>query len=86
MMPQVVMEQLGLEIIRRYKYMYSFYSRKVPCIIIIKDLVVQLVKRLRKHVMMDVVVENVPPTSRKWGASLEGNIQLDLYYATVPIF
>ena len=40
---------------------------------------------------MDVVVANVPPKygmllSRYWGAKLQGTIQMDGSYATIPIF
>ena len=41
-MPKEIMENLGLDITRPYKYLYSFDSRKVNCIGHIKDLVVSL--------------------------------------------
>ena len=41
--------------------------------------------------VMDVVVENVPPKynmllSRSWGAKLQETMQMDGAYATIPIF
>ena len=38
LMPKVVMESLGLEITKLYKYFYSFDSRRVKCLGLIKDL------------------------------------------------
>jgi hypothetical protein len=40
---------------------------------------------------MDVVVANIPPKygmllSRSWGAKLKVTLQLDMSYATVPVF
>jgi hypothetical protein len=42
LMPKVIMEELGLDITRPYKYSFSFDSRKVKCLGLIKDLVVSL--------------------------------------------
>jgi hypothetical protein len=42
LMPNIIMEKLGLEITRPYQYLYSFDSRKVKCLGMIKDLVVNL--------------------------------------------
>jgi hypothetical protein len=36
-MPKDVMEKLGLEVTRPYKYLHSFDSSKVKCIGLIKD-------------------------------------------------
>jgi hypothetical protein len=41
--------------------------------------------------VMDVVVADIPPKygmllSRSWGAKLKGTLQLDMSYATVPVF
>jgi hypothetical protein len=40
---------------------------------------------------MDVVIADIPPKygmllSRSWGAKLGGSLQLDMSYATIPIF
>ena len=40
LMPKVIMDNLGLYIIRPYKDLFSFDSRKVKCIGLIKDMVV----------------------------------------------
>ena len=42
LMPKIVMEELGLETKKDYHDLYSFDSRKVQCLGLIKDLVVTL--------------------------------------------
>jgi len=42
LMPKVIMEKLGLEITRPYRDLYSFDSRKVKFLGMIKDLVLNL--------------------------------------------
>ena len=42
LMPKTIMECLGLGITRPYKDLYSFDSREVKCLGLIKDLVVSL--------------------------------------------
>ena len=42
LMPKVIMENVVLEIIRPYQDLYSFDSRKVKCLGMIKDLVVNI--------------------------------------------
>lgn len=59
LMPRFIMEKLRLDITRPYKELYSFDSRKMKCMGMIKDLVVNLGQILTKSIMMDVVVENV---------------------------
>jgi len=84
-MPKSVMEKLGLEITRPYHDLYSFDSRKVRCLGLIKDLVVTLSQLPVKSIMMDVLVVDVPPDygmliSRSWAKKLGGTIQLDMSY------
>jgi hypothetical protein len=91
LMPKEIMDKLGLQITRPYQDLYSFDSRKVKCLGMIKDLVVNLAQIPVKSVLMDVVVADVPAKygmllSRSWGAKLGGSIQLDMMYATIPIF
>ena len=91
LMPRVVMERLGLEITKPYKDMYSFYSSRVKCLGLIKDICVNLAQILAKVLVMDIVVAEIPPKygiilSRYWGAKIQGNLQLDMSYATIPIF
>jgi hypothetical protein len=59
LMPKAVMEKLGLDITREYKYMFSFDSRKVQCLGVIKGLVVNLTKMLNKSLVMEIIVEDV---------------------------
>jgi hypothetical protein len=89
--PKAIMDKLGLEITRPYGDLYSFDSRKVKCIGMIKDLVVGLAQIPVKRILMDVVVADIPPKygmllSRSWGAKLGGSLQLDMTYATIPVF
>ena len=50
-MPKVVMESLGLEITKPYKDLYSFDSRRVKCL--------GLIKIPAKSLVMDIVVADV---------------------------
>jgi ribonuclease HI len=89
--PKTIMDRLGLEITRPYRYLYSFDSRRVKCMGMIKDLVVTLAQVPVKSVMMDVVIVDIPPKyglllSRSWGAKLGGSLQLDMTYATISMF
>jgi hypothetical protein len=91
LMPKVVMEKLGLEITRPYHDLYSFDARKVKCDGLIKDMVVTLAQLPVKSIMMDVVVVDVPANygmflSRTWERKLGGTMQMDMTYATVPVF
>lgn len=91
LMPLVVMENLGLQITRPYKDLYSFDSMRVKFLGMIKDLVVNLAQIPVKSVAMDIVVANIPPRfgmlpSRSWGSKVGESIKLDLTYATIPTF
>jgi hypothetical protein len=91
LMPKVVMDELGLDITRPYKDLFSFDSRKVKCLGLIKDLVVSLSQIPSKNLIMDVVVVDIPPKfgmllSRSWAAKLKGTLQMDMSYATIPVF
>jgi hypothetical protein len=90
-MPKSIMDRLGLKITGPFGDLYSFDSRRVKCMGMIKDLVVTLTQVLVKNVLMDVVIIDIPPKygfllSRSWGAKLEGSLQLDMTYATIPVF
>lgn len=90
-MPKSVMEELGLEITKQYQDLYSFDSRSVQCIGLIKDLVVTLTKLPMKSMVMDIVVANIPTKygmllSRSWAGKLRCTLQMDMTYTTVPIF
>jgi ribonuclease HI len=91
LMPKVIMDELGLDITRPYKYLFSFDSRKVKCLGLIKDLCVSLSQIPSKNLVMDVVVADIPPKfgmllSRSWAAKLKGTLQMDMSYATIPFF
>ena len=77
------MECLGLDITKPYEDLYSFDSREVKCLRIIKYLMVSLHQILEKNLVMDVVMTNVPPKfgmllSRSWETKLQGTLQMDL--------
>jgi hypothetical protein len=91
LMPKSVMDELGLEIKKTYHELYSFESRKVKCLGVIKDMVVTLFQFPMKSILMDIVVVDVPPKfgmllSRSWIKILGGGLQMDLSYDTIPIF
>jgi hypothetical protein len=72
---------------RPYKDLFSFDSRKVKCLGLIKDLVVSLAQIPSKTMVMDMVVVDIPPNfgmllSRSWAAELKGTLQMDMSYAT----
>ena len=81
LMPNAIMEKLGLDITRKYHDLYSFDSSRVTCIGLIKDLVVSLDQIPMKNVLMDVVVADITPRfgmllSRSWGEILKGQCNL----------
>ena len=91
LMPKGVVESLGLEVTRPYKYLYSFDSKRVKCLGLIKYMVVTLNKLPYKTIVMDVVVANIPPKfgvllSRSWTFKLKGSLQMDMSYATIPVW
>jgi hypothetical protein len=91
LMPKIIMEKFGLQITKPYRDLYLFDSRKVKCLGMIKDLLVNLSQILVKIILMDVVVADVPKKygmllSRSWGAKVGGYLQLDMTYATIQLF
>jgi hypothetical protein len=91
LMPKVIMDELGLDVTRPYKDLFSFDSRKVKCLGLIKDLVVSLAQIPTKNMVMDIVIADIPPKfgmllSRSWAAKLKGTLQMDMTYATIPVF
>ena len=76
-MPKAVMDELGLNIKNPYHDFFSFDSKKVKCLGLIKDLVVNLSQLPSKSIMMDIVVADIPPKfglllSRSWSKRLGG--------------
>ena len=79
LMPKVVMDEIGLNITKTYHDLFSFDSRKVKCLGLIKDLVVNLTQLSSKSFMMDIVVADIPPKfglfmSRSWRKILGGTL------------
>jgi hypothetical protein len=60
LMPKNIMDDLGLEITKTCHDLYSFDSRKVKFLGVIKDLVFTLFQLPMKSVVMDIVVDDVP--------------------------
>ena len=90
-MPKAVMDELGLNITKSYHDMFSFDSRKVKCLGLIKDLSITLSQLPMKSMVMDIVVADVPPKfgmflSKGWIKRLGRTLQNDLSYATVLVF
>jgi hypothetical protein len=91
LMPKAVMDELGLEVTKPYHDLFSFDSRKVRCLGLIKDLVINLAQLPMRSMVMDVVVADIPPKfglllSRPWGKRLGGTLQMDLSYAMILVF
>ena len=61
LMPKAIMDELGLDITKPYHDLFSFDSRKVKCLGLIKDLAITLSQLTMKSMMMDIVVADVPP-------------------------
>jgi len=60
LMPKVIMDQLQLQVTRNYHDLYTFDSKKVPCLGLIKDLVVTLAQISVKSIVRDIVVTDIP--------------------------
>lgn len=90
-MPKSVMEKLKLDITGPYKDLFSFDSSQVKFLGLIKGLCVSLVQYPTKTILMDIVVDHIPPKygmllSRSQGAKLQGSLQLDMSYTTISVF
>jgi hypothetical protein len=91
LMRKVIMDELGLDVTRTYKDLFSFDSRRVGCLGLIKDLVMSLAQLPAKNVVMDIVITDIAPKfhmmlSRSRAVNLKGTLQMDMSYATIPIF
>lgn len=91
LMPKAVMDELGLEITKSYHDFFSFDSRKVKCLGLIKNLVVTSTQIPMKSMVMDIVLAKIPPKfglllSRLWMKRLGGTLQMDISYATIPVY
>ena len=90
-MPKVVMEELGLEISKPYKYLCSFDYVQVKSLGVIKGLVATLSQLSMKSIVMDVVVADIPPRfgiflSWSWANKLGGTMKLDMSYVSIHVF
>ena len=55
------MEELGFDITKEYHDLYTFDSKKVKCVGVIKDLVESLTYLPMNSLVMDIVVADIPP-------------------------
>ena len=90
LIPKGVVDSVGLDITRPYKDLYSFDSKRVKCLGLIKYMVVSLAKLPSKTMVMDVVLDDIPPKfgvllSRSWTSNLKGGLQMDMSYATIHV-
>ena len=91
LMPNVIMNGLGLDITRPYRDLFLFHLRNIKCLVLIKYLVIILHQIPEKSIVVDVVVGDVPTKfgillSRSWETKLKGTLQMDMSCATIPIF
>lgn len=91
LMPKKVMDELGLQVIKEYHDLYTFDSKKVKCIAVIKYLVISLTQFPMKSIVMDIVIVDIPSIfgmllSRSWSKKLGGTLQMNMSFATIPIF
>ena len=79
LMPKEVMDDLGLNITKPYHDIFSFYSRKVKFLGLVKDLVINLSQLPSKSIVMDIVVADIPPNfgillCSSWSKMLGGTL------------
>ena len=91
LMPKTIMDHFKLDITRSYHDLYTFDSKRVPCLGLIKNLVVTLAQIPVKSVVLDIVVKKIPPKfgmllSRSCCAKLGGTLQMDMSYATILVY
>jgi len=91
LMQNTIMDHLNLDITRSYHDLYIFDSKRVPCLGLIKDLVVTLAQIPVKSIVLDIVVTDIPPKfgmllSRPCCAKLGGTLQMDMSYATILFY
>ena len=91
LMPLSIMKELNLHITKAYRDPYSFDSKRLKCVGLIKDVSVSLAQIPAKSIVMDVVVANIQARfgmilSRSWGEKLGGVLKLDFTYAIILIF
>ena len=78
LMPKIVMDILGLAITRPYKDLYSFDSREVKFLGLIRDLDVSLHQIPKKSLVRIYHFRKLPPVLRISQYFIEGDNNLDL--------
>ena len=82
LIPKKVMDELGLEITKQYHELYTFDSKRLKCLGLVKDLVISLIQLPMKILVMDIVVAYIPSIfgillSRSWSKNMGGTLQMD---------
>ena len=90
-MPLSIIKELNLLITKPYRDLYSFDSKRVKCVGLIKYVAVSLAQIPAKSIVMDVVVSEIKARfgmllSISWGEKLGGVLKLDFTYAIIPVF
>ena len=90
-MPKKVMDELGVEITKKYHDIYTFNSKSVKCLGVIKYLVISLTQFPMKILVIEIVVADITSRfgmllSRSWSKNLGGTLQMDITYATNLVF
>ena len=91
LMPKAIMDQLQLQVTHSYHDLYTLDSKKVPCLGLIKDLVVTLAQIPVKGIVLDIFFIDIPTKfgmllSRSCCAKLGGSLQMDMSFATIPVY
>lgn len=78
-MPKTIMDYLNLDITRSYHDLYTFDSKRVPSVGLIKDFVVTLGQIPVKSIVLYIIVTDIPPKfgiilSRSCCAKLGGTL------------
>jgi hypothetical protein len=90
MMSLKVMNQLGMEVTGLYTGVHRFKSRGIKVYGLMEGIQVHLADYPNFPIIMDIVVVDIPNTwgmilSREWNTTLEGSLQMDLSYTTIPV-
>jgi len=91
LMPKTITDHLNLNITISYHDLYTFDFKRVPCLGLIKDLVVTFAQIPVKSLVLDIVVTDIPPKfamllSRSCCAKLGATLHMGMAYATIPVY
>ena len=83
------MDQLGLDMTRPCKDLFTFMSNKGKLLGLIKDLIISLAQIPGKTLVMDVVMVDTAPNfgmllSRYWEAKIKSSLEMS--FSNIPVF